>query len=60
MIADGIKEGIAIHRGQVLGYVGTSGNAPKRHTSPALRHLPPDRGKALVGRHPIDPFDILR
>ena len=27
--ADGLKEGDAVRRGQVIGYVGTSGNAPK-------------------------------
>ena len=26
--ADGLAEGMALHRGQILGYVGTTGNAP--------------------------------
>jgi len=58
--ADGLKEGGAVTRGQVLGYVGTSGNAPKNtpHLHFAVFRLTADRhwweGTAL------DPYDILR
>jgi murein DD-endopeptidase MepM/ murein hydrolase activator NlpD len=58
--ADGLKEGGAIHRGQVIGYVGTSGNAPKN-----APHLHFAVFRLTAGKHwwegtPIDPYDILR
>jgi murein DD-endopeptidase MepM/ murein hydrolase activator NlpD len=58
--ADGIKEGDHIGRGQVLGYVGTSGNAPKDtpHLHFAVHLLTPD--KHWWQGTPIDPYDILR
>lgn len=58
--ADGIKEGDHVHRGQVLGYVGTSGNAPKDtpHLHFAIYRLTPD--KHWWEGTPIDPYDILR
>lgn len=58
--ADGIHEGAAVKQGQVLGYVGTSGNAPPDtpHLHFAVFELGPDRqwwkGKA------IDPYLIFR
>jgi len=58
--APGLKEGDAVRKGQVLGYVGTSGNAPKNtpHLHFAVFRLTADRhwweGTAL------DPYDILR
>jgi peptidoglycan LD-endopeptidase LytH len=58
--ADGLKEGDPIHRGQVLGYVGTSGNAPKDtpHLHFAVYRLTAD--KHWWEGTPIDPYDILR
>lgn len=58
--ADGIKEGGRVHRGQVLGYVGTSGNAPKDtpHLHFAVYRLTAD--KHWWEGTPIDPYDILR
>jgi peptidoglycan LD-endopeptidase LytH len=58
--ADGLKEGAQIHRGQVIGYVGTSGNAPKDtpHLHFAIFRLTPE--KHWWEGTPIDPFDILR
>jgi murein DD-endopeptidase MepM/ murein hydrolase activator NlpD len=58
--ADGLKEGDAVHRGQIIGYVGTSGNAPKDtpHLHFAIFRLTPD--KHWWEGTPIDPFDILR
>ena len=58
--ADGLKEGAAIHRGQVLGYVGTSGNAPKDtpHLHFAIFRLTAE--KHWWEGTPIDPYDILR
>jgi peptidoglycan LD-endopeptidase LytH len=58
--ADGLKEGDRVHRGQVLGYVGTSGNAPKNtpHLHFAVFRLTPEM-RWWEGT-PIDPYDILR
>jgi murein DD-endopeptidase MepM/ murein hydrolase activator NlpD len=58
--ADGLKEGDPIRRGQVLGYVGTSGDAPANtpHLHFAIMRLTPEKhwwqGTAL------DPYPILR
>lgn len=57
--ADGLKEGDTVHRGQVIGYVGTSGNAPPNtpHLHFAITVVNADRhwweGTAL------DPYDVL-
>ena len=57
--ADGLKEGDVVHRGQVIGYVGTSGNAPPDtpHLHFAITILNADRhwweGTA------VDPYDVL-
>lgn len=58
--ADGLKEGDAVHRGQTIGYVGTSGNAPKGtpHLHFAIFRLTSD--KHWWEGTPIDPYDILR
>jgi murein DD-endopeptidase MepM/ murein hydrolase activator NlpD len=58
--ADGLKEGASVHRGQVIGYVGTSGNAPKNtpHLHFAVFRLTPE--KQWWQGTPIDPYDILR
>jgi peptidoglycan LD-endopeptidase LytH len=58
--ADGLKEGMAVKRGQLIGYVGTSGNAPKNtpHLHFAIFRLTPD--KHWWEGTPIDPYDILK
>ena len=58
--ADGIKEGMPVRRGQVLGYVGTSGNAPKDtpHLHFAIFQLT-DAKRWWEGT-PVDPYDALR
>lgn len=58
--ADGLKEGMPLHRGDLLGYVGTTGNAPRNapHLHFAVFRLGPDR-KWWRGEA-INPFDALR
>ena len=58
--ADGIKEGDVVHRGQLIGYVGTSGNAPKDtpHLHFAVFRLTPE--KHWWEGTPLDPYDILK
>jgi peptidoglycan LD-endopeptidase LytH len=58
--AKGLKEGDPITRGQVIGYVGTSGNAPPDtpHLHFAIYRLGPDR-RWWEGE-PLDPFPLLR
>ena len=58
--ADGLTEGARLTRGQVIGYVGTSGNAPKDtpHLHFAIFTLT-DEKRWWKGAA-IDPFQILR
>jgi peptidoglycan LD-endopeptidase LytH len=58
--ADGLREGQTVRRGQVIGYVGTSGNAPKStpHLHFAIFRLT-DAKRWWEGT-PIDPYDVLR
>jgi murein DD-endopeptidase MepM/ murein hydrolase activator NlpD len=58
--ADGLKEGDRVTRGQVIGYVGVTGNAPKNtpHLHFAVYRLTAE--KRWWEGTPIDPYDILR
>jgi murein DD-endopeptidase MepM/ murein hydrolase activator NlpD len=58
--ADGLHEGQPVQRAQVLGYVGTSGNAPKDtpHLHFAIFRL--TDAKHWWQGSPINPYDILK
>lgn len=58
--ARGLDEGQRIRRGQVIGYVGTSGNAPEStpHLHFAVYRLTPE--KRWWEGEPLNPFDVLR
>ena len=57
--ADGVREGDRVTRGQTLGYVGTSGNAPPDapHLHFEIQRLPP--GKEWWKGVSLDPFPLL-
>lgn len=58
--ANGLREGQAIAKGQIIGYVGTTGNAPPNtpHLHFAIFELAPDR-KWWEGA-PLDPYEVFR
>jgi murein DD-endopeptidase MepM/ murein hydrolase activator NlpD len=58
--AENLREGSAIKRNQVIGYVGTSGNAPENapHLHFAIFKLTED--KRWWQGTPIDPYDVLK
>ena len=58
--AEGLREGTRVRKGQVIGYVGTSGNAPKDtpHLHFAVFRLTAE--KRWWEGTPIDPYDVLR
>jgi len=58
--AEGVKEGAPIKRGQVIGYVGTTGNAPRNtpHLHFAIFKLT-DEKRWWQGT-PIDPYSVLK
>lgn len=58
--ADGLREGDHVKKGQVIGYVGISGNAPKDtpHLHFAIFKL--TSAKRWWEGTPVDPYDILR
>lgn len=58
--ADGITEGMRLKKGQVVGYVGTSGNAPKEtpHLHFAVFRL--TAAKRWWEGTPVNPYTVLR
>lgn len=58
--ADGLQEGTRVRRGQVLGYVGTTGNAPTDtpHLHFAIFRLT-EHKQWWQGR-PMDPYEVLK
>jgi murein DD-endopeptidase MepM/ murein hydrolase activator NlpD len=58
--AEGLKEGDSVKRGQVIGYVGTTGNAPRDtpHLHFAIFKMTND--KRWWQGTPIDPYSVLR
>jgi murein DD-endopeptidase MepM/ murein hydrolase activator NlpD len=58
--AEGLREGQRLKKGQVIGYVGVSGNAPKNtpHLHFAVFRL--SEAKRWWEGTPIDPFDVLK
>ena len=48
--ADGLKEGAQLKRGDLIGYVGSTGNADAERAAPALRRVRADAREAVVER----------
>ena len=58
--ADGLTEGMRVTRGQVIGYVGTSGNAPKDTPHLHFEISKLNEAKQWWNGAPIDPFPVLK
>ena len=55
-----LTEGMSVHRGQLIGYVGTTGNAPPNspHLHFGITEIGPD--KKWWGGTPVDPYPLLQ
>lgn len=58
--ADGLKEGARISRKQVIGYVGTSGNAPKDAPHLHFAIFKTSNPKQWWQGTPLDPYRVLK
>jgi len=58
---EGLTEGQPLARGDTLGYVGTTGNAPKNlpHLHFQIMRMPADKRTYVTGA-PVNPFPLLR
>lgn len=58
--AEGLAEGQPVRRGEVIGYVGTTGNAPPStpHLHFAIHQVEPPNG--CWGGRPVDPYPLWR
>ena len=57
--APGLREGRTVRRGETLGYVGSTGNAPRQRPAPALRRLQARPREALGTRDGDQPVPSL-
>ena len=55
--ADGIKEGALVRAGDLIAFVGMSGNAPVPHLHFALSRIGPDQKWWISA--PLDPYPVL-
>ena len=58
--AAGLRDGLAVSRGQVIGYVGTSGNAPANTPHLHFAILKLDESKRWWRGTPINPYVVLK
>jgi murein DD-endopeptidase MepM/ murein hydrolase activator NlpD len=57
--APGVHEGDAVRQGQVIGYVGTSGNAPKDVPHLHFSVIALDADRSWWKGTPVDPYPLL-
>jgi murein DD-endopeptidase MepM/ murein hydrolase activator NlpD len=58
--ADGLKDGAAIKRGQIMGYVGTSGDAPPNTPHLHLSISMPEADKKWWQTAPLNPYLVFK
>jgi murein DD-endopeptidase MepM/ murein hydrolase activator NlpD len=58
--ADGLRDGMPLTRGQVIGYVGTTGNAPPNTPHLHFGILRGNPAASWSGGTPLNPYELLR